>query len=120
MTTRPGWRLDAVKVFLIALWLVCLYRAVTQSIVHDEALTWELYLAGPVGDIFTVFDANHHFLNTLLMRASTGVLGLSEFSMRLPALCAAALYFAAVYRIARRATKKEIWIVVAVAALTIN
>ena len=113
-------RLDAAKVFLIALWVACLYRAVTQSIVHDEALTWELYLAGPASAMFTSFDANHHFLNTLLMRASTGVFGLSELSMRLPALCGAALYFAAVYRVARRISPRWPLVLLAVAALTLN
>jgi len=113
-------RVDAAMVFLAALWLVCLYRAITQSIVHDEALTWELYLAGPASVIFAYFDANHHFLNTLLMRVSTGLLGFSEFSMRLPALCAAALWFAAVYRIARRLTASKPLALVICAALTLN
>src|SRR5947209_6902870 len=91
------------KVYLGALWLVCLYRAITQSIVHDEALTYQLYLAAPFGEMFHTYSANHHFLNTLLMYLSVSVFGLSEWSMRLPALAGAALYFAAVYRLARRA-----------------
>ena len=112
--------LDGAAVFLAALWLVCLYRAITQSIVHDEALTWELYLAGPAGLMFTFFDANHHFLNTLLMRLSTGVLGLSEFSMRVPALCGAALWFVAVHRIAHRLVKSAGLVLLVCAALTLN
>jgi hypothetical protein len=95
-------RETALKVYLASLWLVCLYRAITQSIVHDEALTYQLYLAGPAARIFDLFDANHHFLNTLLMKVSVSLFGLSEWSMRLPALAGAALYFAAVYRIGTR------------------
>lgn len=63
---------------LIVLFAVSVYRAVKQSIVFDEALTWELYLAGPVSAIFQNFQANHHFLNTLLMRLSVAVFGVSE------------------------------------------
>lgn len=44
------------KLYLAALWLACLYRAVTQSIVHDEALTYPLYLAGPAARIFDLLD----------------------------------------------------------------
>ena len=95
-------RETGLRVSLTALWLVCLYRAITQSIVHDEALTYQLYLAGPAARIFDLFDANHHFLNTLLMKVSVSLFGLSQWSMRLPALAGAALYFAAVYRIATR------------------
>jgi hypothetical protein len=56
------------KALLGALFVICVYRAFTQAVVFDEALTWELYIAGPVDKIFHTFDANHHFLNTLLMR----------------------------------------------------
>ena len=87
------------KVYFGLLWAACAYRAITQSIVHDEALTYQLYLAGPAARIFDFFDANHHFLNTLLMKLSVSLFGVSEWSMRLPALAGAALYFAAVYRI---------------------
>lgn len=86
--------------FLACLWVMCLYRAITQSIVHDEALTYELYIAAPLSRVFSYFDANHHFLNTLLMRLSVALFGASECALRLPALAGAALYFAAVYQIA--------------------
>jgi len=89
------------RVFLAELFLVCVYRAITQSITHDEALTWELYLHGPASAMFQHFDANHHFLNTILMRISVFIFGVSEWSLRLPALAGAALYFTAVDRLAR-------------------
>src|SRR5712692_9648273 len=108
------------KAYLAALWLVCLYRAVTQSIVHDEALTYQLYLAGPAARIFDSFSANHHFLNTILMRMSVGLLGLSEWSMRLPALAGAALYFAAAYRISVREFRGTLASLLTAALLTLN
>jgi hypothetical protein len=108
------------KTLLVGLWFVCLYRAITQSIVHDEALTWQLYIDAPIAQIFQVFDANHHFLNTVLMRLCAGVFGASEWSLRLPALAGAALYFAAVYRLARTAFGSGLTFLLAVAALTLN
>jgi 4-amino-4-deoxy-L-arabinose transferase-like glycosyltransferase len=110
----------AARGLLILLFAVSVYRAVTQSIVYDEALTWELYIAGPFSAIFQHFDANHHFLNTLLMRLSTGIFGVSEWSMRLPALGGAALYFTAVDRVSRRAFGEGWTSLLAVALLSLN
>jgi hypothetical protein len=93
---------------------------VTQSIVHDEALTYQLYLSRPFADMFHVFSANHHFLNTLLMYASVALFGFSESSLRIPALAGAALYFAAVYRIARQAFGGGNTFLLAVSLLTLH
>lgn len=117
---RIGVPTIAARGLLILLFAVSVYRAVTQSIVYDEALTWELYIAGPFSAIFQHFDANHHFLNTLLMRLSTGIFGVSEWSMRLPALGGAALYFTAVYRLARSAFQEDWTFLLAVALLSLN
>jgi len=108
------------KALLGALFVVCVYRAFTQAVVFDEALTWELYIAGPFDKIFHTFDANHHFLNTLLMRMVTSVLGVSAWTLRIPALAGAALYFAAVYRIARTAFGEGWTFLLAVAALSLH
>ena len=70
--------------------------------------------------MFTFFDANHHFLNTLLMYLSTSLFGVSEWSMRLPALAGAALYFAAVYRLCRYAFGDGYTFLLSVALLTLN
>ena len=109
-----------VKCFLVALWLVCLYRAITQSIVHDEALTYEEYVATPLNVMFNFYDANNHFLNTLLVRLSVALFGVSEWSVRLPALAAAGLYFTAVYQIAARIFRSPAVSFLAVALLTLN
>jgi hypothetical protein len=110
----------ALKVFLVLVWLVCLYRAITQSIVHDEALTYGFYIGPPFSRIFQFFDANHHFLNTLLMRLVVSIFGVSEWSMRLPALAGAALYFAAVYRLSVREIRGAAASLLAVALLALN
>lgn len=108
------------KLFLALVWCVCLYRAVTQSFVHDEALTYSLYVAGPVSAIFQYFDANHHFLNTILMKLSATLFGASEWSLRLPALAGAALYLAAVYRITTRAIRGNGTALLTAALLVLN
>lgn len=105
---------------LAALWLICAWRAATQSIVHDEALTYQFYLAGPSSELFTHFDANHHFLNTLLMRLSTALGGFSPLAMRVPALMGAGLFFAALYRFCRWACGSGWLLLIAVAAVGLN
>jgi hypothetical protein len=85
---------------LAGLFLLEVYRAATQSLVHDEAFTYQLYLAAPFRAIFTGFDANNHFLATLLMRLSTTLFGFSELAMRLPILLACAWYFLTIFRLA--------------------
>ena len=115
MRLRP-----AVKTLLGALFAVCVYRAFTQSLVFDEALTRELYIAAPLDNIFHYFDPNHHFLNTVLMRLSAAVFGDAEWALRLPALAGAALYFTAVYRIAAAAFGSGVSFALAVALLSLN
>jgi hypothetical protein len=110
----------AAQILLAAIFVVSVYRAITQSIGCDEAVTFQLYIAGPASAMFQHFDANHHFLNTLLMRLTTGLFGLSEFSMRLPALSGAALYLTAVYRVAGLAFGEGWTILLAVAGLSLN
>jgi len=87
---------------LSGLFLVVVYRAATQSLVHDEAFTYQLYLTGPVSNIFRVFDANLHFLAVLAMRVSTALFGFSEFAIRLPSVLACGWYFVTVYRLCGR------------------
>jgi hypothetical protein len=106
--------------YLAVLWCICLYRAITQSIVHDEAFTFELYLTRGTRWMFIYFDANHHFLNTLLMKGSVWLFGASEWSLRVPALIGAALYFAAVYRLSVRRFQTSLGAVLGVALLTLN
>jgi hypothetical protein len=119
VTTARTCRIGA-RALLGGLFVVSVYRAITQSVVFDEALTWELYIAGPFSAIFHSFSPNHHFLNTLLMRLSTGIFGVSEWSLRLPALAGAALYFNAVYRLARQAFGEGWTFLLAVALLSLN
>jgi len=107
-----------VSVLLLGILLAAnCYRAATQSITHDEALTWQFYLAGPTENIFNHYDPNHHFLATLLFRLSTSLFGHSELSLRLPVLLAGALYFYSAFRLSRRQFGETLWLPVSVGLL---
>ena len=110
-----------VALALLALLLaVNVYRAATQAIAIDEAFAWQKMLAGSWRLMFHTFDACHHFLYTYLSRLSIHLLGVSAFSLRLPALLAGALYFAAVYRISLWLFGSSWRLLLAVAALSLN
>jgi uncharacterized membrane protein len=49
--------------------------------------------------MFRSFNPNNHFVATLLMKLTTGLLGASELTMRLPSLAAGTLYFFVVYQL---------------------
>ena len=114
----PAERVSAA--LLLAVFAVCEYRAATQSIVHDEALTYQLYLAGPAANLFNYFDANHHFLNTVLMRVTTSLFGFSPLAMRIPALFGAALLLTALYRLCRWMLGDGWVLPLALAAVSLN
>src|SRR5215831_16894270 len=68
---------------------VCWYRATHQSLVDDEAFTFNEYVRGPWSSIWRHhYDANNHVLYSILAKASVRVLGLSELTLRLPSLLA--------------------------------
>ncbi len=79
-------------VLAVLLFAVAVYRAWTQSITYDEALTWRLYIVTPFSSMLRTYDANHHILHTWLVRLITSILGVSTFTMRIAALGGAALY----------------------------
>src|SRR5438045_2287000 len=85
-------------ILLIVLFLVNCYRAVTQSITHDEAYSWQLYLSKPLKTVFKSFSAANHLVATLLSWISFRVCGSSVWGMRLPTLIAGAWYFVTVFR----------------------
>ena len=103
---------------LAAVACVNVYRAATQSITADEAFTYNHFAGGD--EPVRVYDANNHVLFTWLARASVRTFGLSEFSLRLPAVVAGWFYLAAVYAIARRWLTRPWLFLPAVASLALN
>ncbi|MFB3826456.1 MAG: ArnT family glycosyltransferase [Bryobacteraceae bacterium] len=108
------------RLLLAALVAVNGYRAATQSITTDEAFAYNLYVANPLPEVVKIFDASHHVLQTLLVRASVAALGLSEFSVRLPTVLGGALFFFAVYRLCRRLFGRGWMFRAAVASVALN
>jgi len=89
-------------ILAVGLFAVAIYRAATQSITHDEALTWRMFVATPFSSLTSAYDANHHIIHTWLVRLITAITGVSSFTLRLAALCGAALYLWTLVRIGAR------------------
>ncbi len=117
--TRSPFRIAAL-VLLGALLATNFYRAATQSLVHDEALSWQWYLSGPASAIFQSYTANNHFLATVLFRVSTTLFGPSEFAMRLPTVLAGAWFFWTVFRLCALVLGDGWLFLLGCAALTLN
>src|SRR5262249_14534876 len=96
------------------------YRAATQSLTHDEALTYNWFVNKTWGTVFHVYEANHHILYTILEKLSTRILGPSEFSIRLPSVIGGAIYFIAVFRIGRLVVGRGWKLIAWVALLSLN
>lgn len=101
MTAGGAWR-RAGAALVAGLFALCAWRAATQAISHDEAVTWLSYLDGPLSGVFEGWRANNHVLHSLLAWFSVHAFGTSELSLRLPALLGAALYLLAARRLSRR------------------
>src|ERR1700687_6158320 len=73
-------------------------RASYQSITIDEASTFLGYVV-QANTQHWYPNSNNHVLNTALMRLFTTLFGVSNLTVRIPALIGAALYIAAVFRL---------------------
>lgn len=99
-----------------------IYRAATQSITHDEAVTYDWYLRraflknlGPEG-----YDANNHLLHTCLAWVSVRVFAASHFTLRLPALAGGLLYLIAAFALCGRMAGRTALGLAMFAALALN
>lgn len=80
-------------------------RAIRIPIVHDEAVTYFLFVAGPYAghlDPGSPIATNNHFLNSVLSAASRRLFGEGELPLRLPNLLSLPLYLAATAHLALR------------------
>lgn len=105
---------------LAALMVVNVYRAWTQSITYDEAVTYDAFVVGPMSNAFTGYNANNHVLFTVFAKLTTRALGTSEFSLRLASVAAGALYFGVVLLLGRALFGRGAIFSLAVAALALN
>jgi hypothetical protein len=89
-TSLPQTRRENLLAVACALvrFAVCCYRAVHQSIIIDEATTYNKFVSGPWNKLFGRYDANNHILSSFLIKLSVTLGGLSPFTLRLPSLIA--------------------------------
>lgn len=82
-----------------------LVRAAVLSFTHDESLTYLHYVLQPLDvtlDSSGFSPANNHLLNSLLMRAGTGLFGASELALRLQSWLGHVLYVSGAFLLVRR------------------
>ncbi len=88
---NPWFRRIAAAMLLLLL-ATNVYRAATQSITVDEALTYNHFIAKVDPEMAAIAPFNNN-LGTWLSKLSVVALGPSEFAVRLPSVLAGALYF---------------------------
>src|SRR5260370_14704057 len=98
---------------------VAVYRAKTQPIAHDEALTYAWFLDGGV-DKLLHFDANNHVLFTFLAKPFVKLLGPRELFFRAASLLGAAGYLAIAYLLSRRLFGDDPLFVISIGMLALN
>ena len=84
------------------IFLANIYRAATQSITHDEGVTYENFVAAPWNIVFNSYDANHHVLHTIFCKIFVDLLGVSPLTLRLASVLSGLLYLYLVFRICER------------------
>ncbi len=89
-------------VLLAAVFCFHVWRAATASITTDEAFTFNEFVAPPLLQVLTTYDANHHVLHSLLCKAVISLIGKGELRFRLPALLGTLLYLWSVWRLTRQ------------------
>lgn len=106
--------------WLLAVFLVVVYRAKTQSLTIDEAFAFDLYVDSGITSFFTGYDAANHVLHTFLTWIARRLLGTSELVLRLPSLLGACAYLLVVHRLTRLAAGNSWLRVAGVVGLTSN
>jgi hypothetical protein len=109
-----GW------IVIIGLSIVNVFRASTQALIGDEALTYHWFLRGSWLDILFRYNANNHVLYSLLAKASISVFGVSELTVRIPALIAGVLYLIAAYSLSAFLFPRLLPFIFSLLLLTLN
>jgi|GEM_PF-6854390 len=111
---KQPWQLAAIIV-LVSFFSLTAWRIFNLSIVHDEALSLELFSYLPLLDIVDPLKtgdgnmmANNHVLNTVLMKLGRSIFGYQEYAVRLAAWLATIIYLLSVYLISRLIANKKL------------
>ena len=119
-STLPQWSLWLGALLLGAIFVVNVYRAATQSITHDEAVTYAWYVAGPISAITDMIDANNHLLYTILARISVKVFGHSELGLRIPSVVGGLLLFVALWLFGATACRAALSFLLSLSLVALN
>ena len=103
---------------IIALLVSNILRAHFQSITNDEATTYNRYVSQGWHVLLFTFWANNHTLNSILMKITTTIFGVSHLSVRMPALIGGAIYLVSVEYLCRTLFRDRFAYVLTFAALT--
>lgn len=126
--TEPRAGQDVLRRFWLVLTIACVvaltainvYRAATQSITHDEAVTCERYARGPLYRLVSSTDANNHIIHSLLCRLTVGLCGPSELALRAPSLAGGLFFLCMLVRIGWRTWGPSLTALLAVLVLGLN
>ncbi len=114
--------LKSLAAILILAFIYTTARAAAVSMSHDEAITYEISkdtVFQIVNNQDTLHPTNNHILNTLLIKLSVFIFGLSELAVRLPALLGCAMYLIGTFLILSKTATR--WrLVLGGAALAFN
>ena len=99
-----------------------LFRAATLSVTHDEAVTYEWFVALGPQRIYSSheFDANNHVLYSLLAWVSVRLFGLSALALRLPSVLAGLLLLVSAVRLFRLLSGSRGLALVGLAVVALN
>jgi len=102
------------------IFILNIYRAATQSITHDEGVTYENFVDAPWNIVFNSYDANHHVLHTIVCKIFVGLLGVSPLTLRLASVLSGLLYLYLVLRICESLFGTGWYLLLSAALLSLN
>lgn len=109
----------AAAALLVFLFAVNVYRAATQSITVDEALTFNHFIARDDAGMAEAAPFNTN-LALWMSTATVYMFGPAEFTMRIPALLAGALYFYALFQLCGLLFPTSWYFLLAIAVNSLN
>lgn len=118
MASRRELAAWAASFGILATWLC--WRAATQGLTHDEAETYRSFASHSWRYLFTHYSANHHVLHSILVKLSTLCFGVSELSLRIPAVLGGIAYAIGSVRLSTRLLGRSAWAVITATLLVLN
>jgi len=98
---------------------VTVFRAYSQPIAHDEALSYEFFLDSGVYSLLR-FDSTNHVLFTILAKPFVKFLGVTELTLRAASLIGAVGYLAFAWLLSRKLFGEGMLFLLSVALLCLN